>query len=104
MNTPQTDPAPRALRLELAFEGGLTLPATGAIAVLAPRAGESLAPLPRERVQVMTPHFPDHAAFTAQGYACARSIAPGVAAVLVCLPRARAEAVDMIAEACALTE
>lgn len=104
MNTPQTDPAPRALRLELAFEGGLTLPATGAIAVLAPRAGESLAPLPRERVQVMTPHFPDHAAFTAQGYACARSIAPGVAAVLVCLPRARAEALDMIAEACALTE
>ncbi|MCC5969572.1 MAG: class I SAM-dependent methyltransferase [Pararhodobacter sp.] len=104
MSTPHPDPAPRALRLELAFEAGLTLPTDGRIAVLSPRVGESLAPLPRERVQVATPHFPDHAAFTAQGYACARAADPGAAAVMVCLPRARAEALDMLATACALTE
>jgi len=103
MSTPHPEPAPRALRLELAFEAGLTLPEAGGIVVLAPRAGESLAPLPRTRVQVVTPHFPDHAAFAAQGYACARDAAPGAAAVMVCLPRARAEAQDLIARACALT-
>lgn len=104
MSTSHTDPAPRALRLELAFEAGLSLPGAGTLAVLAPRAGESLAPLPRDRVQVVTPHFPDHAAFTAQGYASMRAATPGAAAVMVCLPRARAEALDMLAEACALTE
>jgi 16S rRNA (guanine1207-N2)-methyltransferase len=104
MNTPHTDPAPRALRLELAFEGGLSLPETGTIAVLHPRAGESLAPLPRDRVQVITPHFPDHAAFVAQGFACARDASPGAGAVLVCLPRARAEGLDLIARACAVTD
>lgn len=104
MNTPHTDPAPRALRLELALEGGLALPDTGPIVVLHPRVGESLAPLPRDRVQVVTPHFPDHAAFAAQGYACAGSSDPGAAAVLVCLPRARAEGLDLIARACALTD
>lgn len=82
----------------------MTLPETGAIVVMHPRANESLSPLPRDRVQVVTPHFPDHAAFAAQGYACVRKADPGAAAVLVCLPRARAEALDLIAEACALTE
>ncbi len=104
MNTLHTDPAPRALRLELAFEGGLTLPKAGTIVVLHPRATESLAPLPPERVKVVTPHFPDHAAFSARGYNCARSAEPGATAVLVCLPRARAEGLDLIAEACALTD
>jgi len=104
MNTPHTDPAPRALRLELALESGLTLPQAGTIAVLHPRAGESLAPLPRERVQVVTPHFPDHAAFVAQGYTCAHSAEGDAAAALVCLPRSRAEAQDLIATACALTD
>jgi len=103
MSTIHPDPAPRALRLELAFEAGLVLPAKGLIAVIAPRAGESLAPLPQARVQVVTPHFPDHAAFTAQGYACTRTATPAVA-VMVCLPRARSEARDLIAGACALTD
>lgn len=104
MNTIHTEPAPRALRLELAFDGGLTLPASGHVVVLHPRAGEDLQPLPRERVEVVTPHFPDHAAFAAQGYTSVRSATPGAAAVMVCLPRARAEALDLIAEACALTD
>ena len=102
---PQTDLAPRALRLELALDAGLDLPRQGTIAVLMPRAGESLDPLPRARVVVVTPHFPDHAAFTAQGYACLRSLdelASPPAALLLCLPRARAEARDLLARAAAL--
>ncbi|MFN3955772.1 MAG: class I SAM-dependent methyltransferase [Pararhodobacter sp.] len=107
---PHTDPAPRALRLELALDAGLELPRHGTIAVLMPRAGESLEPLPRARVQVVTPHFPDHAAFAAQGHACLRApedlLANGAeppAAVMICLPRARAEARDLIARGAALT-
>ncbi|KPQ06074.1 MAG: 16S rRNA (guanine1207-N2)-methyltransferase RsmC [Rhodobacteraceae bacterium HLUCCA12] len=106
MSSVFTDPAPRALRLELAFEAGLPLPADGSIAVLHPRAGESLAPLPRARVRVVTPHAADHAAFSAQGHDCVRAMAPSdtAAAVMVCLPRARIEAMDLIAQACARTD
>ncbi len=102
MSSPLPDPAPRALRLTLALEAGLALPAEGPIAVLHPRAGEDLSALPRERVRVVTPHAPDHAALAAQGYDCAREIG-AAAAVLVCLPRARVEARDLIARAAAAT-
>lgn len=103
MSMSLTDPAPRALRLELAVEAGLVLPDAGTIAVFHPRAGEMLGPLPRERVQVITPHAPDHAAFAAMGYACAQAADGPYAAALVCLPRSRAEARDLIAQATALT-
>jgi 16S rRNA (guanine1207-N2)-methyltransferase len=107
LSAPLPDPAPRALRLDLAFEAGLALPETGVIAVLHPRAGEDLAPLPRERVRVVTPHAPDHAAFSAQGYACTRDQGASVeaepaTAVLVCLPRNRDEARDLVARAAAM--
>ncbi|WP_209427323.1 class I SAM-dependent methyltransferase [Pararhodobacter sp. SW119] len=115
MSAPLPDPAPRALRLSLAFEGGLALPETGVIAVLHPRAGEDISPLPQDRVRVVTPHAPDHAAFSAQGYACTRDQGPPVAdtvpdaaaadpaaAVLVCLPRNREEARDLVARAAAM--
>jgi 16S rRNA (guanine1207-N2)-methyltransferase len=103
MSSPLPDQAPRALRLTLALEAGLALPSEGPIAVLHPRAGEDLSALPRERVRVVTPHAPDHAAFEAQGYECAREIG-AAAAVLICLPRARVEARDLIARAAAATE
>ncbi len=102
MSAPLPDPAPRALRLTLALEAGLALPAEGPIAVFHPRAGEDLSPLPRDRVRVVTPHAPDHAAFAAQGYDCATGAGPAAAA-FVCLPRARDEARDLIAQAAAAT-
>lgn len=98
------DPAPRALRLELAFEAGLTLPEAGPVAVFHPKAGESLSPLPASRLVVITPFAPDHSAFRAQGLACATGPEGRFAAAMVCLPRARAEARDLIAQAAALTE
>ena len=99
-----SDPAPRALRLELLLDAGLTLPDAGAIGVFHPRAGESLTPLPRDRVQVITPHAPDHAAFQAQGFSCTVAPQGRFSAAIVCLPRSRAEGRDLIAMAARLTD
>ncbi len=104
MSMSLTDPAPRALRLELAFDGGLALPDAGPIAVFHPRAGEMLTPLPRDRVTIITPHAPDRAFFAAQGYRCAQAAEGRFVAALVCLPRSRIEGRDLIAQACALTD
>jgi len=104
MSMSHSDPAPRALRLELLLEAGLILPNAGPIAVFHPRAGEMLTPLPRDRVHVITPHAPDHTAFEAQGYSCAVSAKGRFSASVVCLPRSRAEARDLIATAAHLTD
>ena len=100
------EPAPRAIRLSFAFDAGLALPDAGVIAVLHPRAGESLAPLDPSRVTVITPHAADHAWFAAQGLSVLPSpeAVEKPTAVLVCLPRARAEARDLIARASAMTD
>ncbi|WP_417587656.1 class I SAM-dependent methyltransferase [Pararhodobacter oceanensis] len=99
-----SDPAPRALRLELALSAGLALPDTGDIAVFHPRSGEQLTPLPRERVVIITPHAPDFAVFSAQGYRCVKAAEGRFAAALICLPRGRDEARDIIASACGATD
>lgn len=104
MNTSFTDPAPRALRLELAVEAGLTLPESGPIAVFHPRAGEWLSPLPLERLEIISPHAMDHAAFIAQGCTAVQAAKGPYAAALVCLPRGRAEGRDLLAQAAALTQ
>ena len=104
MSMSHSDPAPRALRLELLLDAGLTLPDAGAIGVFHPRAGESLTPLPRDRVQVITPHAPDHAAFQAQGFSCTVAPQGRFSAAIVCLPRSRAEGRDLIAMAARLTD
>ena len=89
-------------RLSLALSGGdLTLPATGRIAVFAPRAGADLSMLPQERVQIITAFRPDHDAFAAAGYACARQPEGAFTAALVCLPRAKAQGRALLAQACA---
>ncbi|RKF12922.1 class I SAM-dependent methyltransferase [Roseovarius spongiae] len=91
-------------RLSLALSGGLDLPETGRIAVLAPRAGAGLDPLPRARCHVITGFAPDYAHFIALGYDCATAPEGDYAAAMVFLPRARAEARALIAEAAALTD
>jgi 16S rRNA (guanine1207-N2)-methyltransferase len=98
------DPAPRALRLALALDAGLSLP-EGRIALLHPGGAEVLPDLDAGRLLAVTPHAPDFARLAAQGVAVqAEDPAPdSMAAVLVCLPRGRAEGMDLIARACALT-
>ena len=86
----------RSARLELALHSGaLVLPVAGDIVVLRPRAGDDLSALPQERMVVKTGFKPDHDYFAAQGY---RMEGTGTIAI-VCVPRAKAEARALMAEA-----
>jgi 16S rRNA (guanine1207-N2)-methyltransferase len=99
------EPAPRALRLSLALDEGLALP-DGPLGLFHPAAAEALPDLPRDRLVAITPHAADHAACAARGLAT-RADPPAdgsLAAALVCLPRARAEGLDLIARAARATK
>lgn len=98
------DPAPRAVRLSLAMDAGLVLPETGPIAIFRPRAGEDLSPLPKARALVVQGFRPDHDAFARAGWQATTLASGRFAAAMVCLPRARAEARHLIAEATALSD
>ncbi|MGL5011776.1 MAG: class I SAM-dependent methyltransferase [Paracoccaceae bacterium] len=90
----------RSARLEMAIEtGALTLPEAGLIAVYAPQAGDDLSALPRDQVEVITGFRPDHDAFKAQGYSVRHAGGGSYAAAIVCLPRAKAEARGLVAQA-----
>lgn len=92
-------------RLTLAIEdNGLTLPEAGEIAVFAPRAGFDLSALPRERCRVIQPLRPDYEAYERAGYACDVAESGRYAAALVCLPRAKKQAHDLIARAVACAD
>lgn len=77
----------------------MSLPQTGSLVVYAPRAGDDLTALPRDRVLVVQRFRPDHDHFAARGYRVAVAGGTGHAAALVCLPRAKAEAHALLAEA-----
>ncbi len=92
-----SDPAPREARLTLAFDEGLSLP-EGDISVLRPRAGERFDPLPAARLKLAQGFRPDHDALAQAGFELAQ--APVAAPIaLVCLPRAKAEGLALIAQA-----
>lgn len=63
-----------------------------------------LDPLPRAQCQVITGFRPDHDHFAAQGYDCSLVPEGRFGAALVCVPRARALALDLIAQAAAVTD
>ena len=91
----------RSSRLELALDSGAwVLPASGDIAVLRPRLGDDLSALPKSRVVVLTGFKPDHDHFAALGYRTSANTL--YAAALICLPRAKAEAHALLAEAALL--
>ncbi|MHA6264594.1 class I SAM-dependent methyltransferase [Arenibacterium sp. CAU 1754] len=95
-------------RLSLACsQGGLVLPDDGPIGVFHPRGDIDLSPLPRDRCVIIQPVFPDFKAFEAGGYTCVAE--PGAhagrfAASVVFIPRAKAQARALVAEAMALTD
>ncbi|MDD7972549.1 class I SAM-dependent methyltransferase [Roseinatronobacter alkalisoli] len=91
------DPAPRDARLTLAMAEGLILP-DGPVTVLRPRAGERFDPLDMSRLQLVQGFRPDHDALLAAGYDVAVAARPAPS-VLVCLPRSKAEAFALIAQA-----
>ena len=88
----------RGSRIALALASGAwVLPERGDIAVFGPRHGDDLSALPRARVVVLSGFRPDHDHFAALGYRTALS--GQCATALVCLPRAKAAAHAMLAEA-----
>ena len=79
--------------------GAWELPVSGDIGVWRPVAGDDLSAMPKARVVVNTGFKPDHDHFATSGY---RMGADGpFAAGLVCLPRAKAAARDMLVAASA---
>jgi len=77
--------------------GALVLPPQGDVVVLRPVVGDDLSSIDKARVVVKTGFRPDHDYFVRQGY---RTEPAGqAAAVIVCLPRAKAAAREMLAEA-----
>ena len=88
----------QASRLQLALAtGAWVLPDAGDIAVFRPRLGDDLGALPKSRIVVLTGFCPDHDHFSGLGYRTA-SAAP-YATALVCLPRAKADAQALLANA-----
>jgi 16S rRNA (guanine1207-N2)-methyltransferase len=81
--------------------GAVVLPDAGMIAVYGPSMGDDLSALPHDRVEVITGFKPDYDAFKAQGYAVRFAGGGSYAAAVVCMPRARAEARGLLAQAAA---
>lgn len=92
-------------RLTLALRAAdIVLPEVGRIAVFAPRAGEDLSALPAGRVQVITGIRPDRDHFAAQGHDCVVAPAGRYGASVVSLPRAKALARALVAQAVDVTD
>ena len=92
-------------RLQLALNGGgLELPPEGRIAVFRPPVDADLHDLAPERCDIIHDFKPFHAAWVARGYEAMHQPLGAYVAAIVCLPRAKAEARNLIAQACAVTD
>jgi 16S rRNA (guanine1207-N2)-methyltransferase len=88
-------------RLTTALEEGLLTVPAGAIAVMRPALGMDLGGLPRDQVRISHGFRPDVDYWQAAGYAVSANAAPADLAI-VCVPRSKALAHAMIAEACSI--
>ncbi len=87
-------------RLSLAIDDfGLHLPEEGRIAVFAARCDHDLSALPKQRVEIIQPLRPDYDAHVRAGFSCQVAESGSYAAAIVYLPRAKAQARDLIARA-----
>jgi len=80
------------------------LPDVGRIAVFAPRTGTDLSALPRDRCHLLTGFKPDHDHFAGQGWTCNKVAEGRYSAAIVFVPRAKAQARALVAQACAVTD
>ncbi|KUP91691.1 class I SAM-dependent methyltransferase [Tritonibacter horizontis] len=94
-------------RLSLAVQSGdFAVPEEGRIAVFHPRDGHDLSALPTAQVVVIQPQKPEYDSWTARGYLC-RADTPAddrFAAAVVFVPRAKALARHLLAEAVVITD
>jgi len=91
-------------RLSLAVSSGLVaLPDDGVIAVFGARADTDLSALPQARTRVVQGFKPDHDALLAAGWQVSPDAPEAATLSIVFLPRAKAQARDMLATAAACT-
>ncbi|MCK0096575.1 class I SAM-dependent methyltransferase [Yoonia sp. F2084L] len=87
-------------RLSTALLDGLIALPSGNIALMRPPATYDVSALPRAQVQIVHGFYPDAAAWQAAGYDVSQDM-PAVSVAIVVVPRAKALARAMVAEACA---
>lgn len=87
-------------RLNTALDDGLLALPTGNIAVMRPSVTYDVADLPRDAVTIVHGFYPETAAWQAAGYAVTQTMLQ-VAVAIVVVPRAKALARAMVADACA---
>lgn len=91
-----------ASRLTLALDGGgLVLPDDGVISAILPQPGADLSALPRDRVQVVQPFRPFFDHFRQAGFDTVAEADGDCAVAVVFLPRAKAQARALLADASA---
>ncbi len=92
-------------RLTLALDGdGLMVPDEGMIGLFHPGRNNDLAALPRDRCHVIHDFKPDFDLWQGRGFDAMRNPHERYAMVIVCLPRAKAQARALIAEAFAVSD
>ncbi|MFN3606374.1 MAG: methyltransferase [Cypionkella sp.] len=81
--------------------GALVVPQDGGILVYHPQIGDDLSTLPAARCTVLATFKPDYDYFERLGYSVAQTAQglPPAAMAIICLPRAKAAARDMLAQA-----
>ncbi len=90
----------RSARFDMALHGDPSLLA-GSVIVFSPQMGDDLSTLPRAAVTVVTGFKPDYDHFAKAGYAVVAHAgdAPQADVAIVCLPRSKPAARDMLAQA-----
>lgn len=90
-----------SIRLSIALEtGDLVLPDDGLVSVLLPLADAELTALPAERVEIVQPMRPHFDSFQHSAFNCVAESEAPAAAVILCIPRAKALARSLIFQAC----
>lgn len=87
-------------RLSTAIDDGLIALPEGNIALMRPPATYDVSALPRDRVKIAHGFYPDVAAWQGAGYEVTQTL-PKVSVAVVVVPRAKALARAMVADACA---
>jgi len=86
-------------RLSTAIDDGLLALPAGKIALMRPSATYDVSALSRDDVQIVHGFYPDVAAWQAAGYSVTQ-VTPEVSVAIVVVPRAKALARAMVADAC----
>lgn len=90
-------------RLRTALDDGLIALPAGTVTVMRPSATYDVSGLPREQVRIMQGFYPDYSAWENAGYAVSQTLSKTAVAIVV-VPRAKALARAMVAQACEMAD